>query len=349
MARTKLVVVALILLAGSVVCGAAAPELVQVGKLKVEAKIEGAGSPAVIFESGFTGGLFLWGPVQSQVGNETQTLSYERAGLGRSDLSAEPRSAERIARELHALLAAKAIAPPYILVGHSAGGLYVRIFAHMYPNEIAGLVLVDPATEEDYERMQKDKTVEDLEKMGMPAGAVAQWRALPETIDQARHAWPLPAVPVIVLTSKKPIGQWPLATAEDMQRWLEAHNQLAARIPAAEHIVIPGADHLSILKEGAVVEQITKMVDGVRAKRRQLNPAMLVRVPLRSHQLNSRRYMQSSRLPIKVALTTALAVLIAGCAAPTAVVQGTRHARTVPRVDERSAGARHLGGTDCDT
>ena len=140
MARTKLVVVALILLAGSVVCGAAAPELVQVGKLKVEAKIEGAGSPAVIFESGFTGGLFLWGPVQSQVGNETQTLSYERAGLGRSDLSAEPRSAERIARELHALLAAKAIAPPYILVGHSAGGLYVRIFAHMYPNEIAGLV-----------------------------------------------------------------------------------------------------------------------------------------------------------------------------------------------------------------
>jgi pimeloyl-ACP methyl ester carboxylesterase len=169
MARTKLGVVALILLAGSVVCGAAAPELVQVGKLKVEAKIEGAGSPAVIFESGFTGGLFLWGPVQSQVGNETQTLSYERAGLGRSDLSAEPRSAERIARELHALLAAKAIAPPYILVGHSAGGLYVRIFAHMYPNEIAGLVLVDPATEEDYERMQKDKTVEDLEKMGMPA------------------------------------------------------------------------------------------------------------------------------------------------------------------------------------
>ena len=261
------VVTTLILLASSALSDAASPELVQVGNVRIEAKVEGTGGPAVIFESGFTGGLFLWGPVQSPIGKETQTLAYERAGLGRSDSGPEPRSAEQIALELHALLAAKAIAPPYILVGHSAGGLFVRVFAHLYPKEVAGLVLVDPATEEDYERMQKDKTVDDLQKMGMPSGAVAQWRALPETIDQARHAWPLPAVPVVVLTSAQPIGQWPLATTEDMQRWLEAHNKLVARIPGAEHIVILGANHLSILKEGAVVDQITKMVKGVRAKK----------------------------------------------------------------------------------
>ena len=255
-------------LAGWTSADATSPELVQLGNLRVEAKIDGAGGPPVIFESGFTGGLFLWGPVQSQISRETLTLSYERAGLGRSDAGPEPRSAEQIARELHALLAAKAIAPPYILVGHSAGGLFVRVFARMYPKETAGMVLVDPATEEDYERMQKDKTVEDLQKMGMPAGAVAQWRALPETIDQARHAWPLSTVPVVVLTSGKPIGHWPLASAEDMQTWLKSHNQLVARIPGAQHIVIPNTDHLSILKEGAVVEQITKMVEAVRAKRK---------------------------------------------------------------------------------
>jgi pimeloyl-ACP methyl ester carboxylesterase len=199
---------------------------------------------------------------------QTLTLSYERAGLGRSDPGPNPRSAEQIARDLHALLAAKAIAPPYILVGHSAGGLFVRVFAHLYPKEVAGLVLVDPATEEDYERMQHDKSVEDLQKMGMPPGAVAQWRALPDTIDQARHSWPLPAVPVVVLTSGKPLGAWPLATAEDMQRWLESHSKLVAKIPGAKHIEIQNADHLSILKEGSVVEQITKMVDAVRAKKR---------------------------------------------------------------------------------
>jgi hypothetical protein len=265
---SNVVAMMLALLSSAALGDAVSPELVQVDYLRLEAKIEGTNRPPVIFESGFTGGLFLWAPIQSQIGKVTQTLSYERAGLGRSEPGPEPRSAEPIARELHALLAAKAIAPPYILVGHSAGGLYVRVFAHMYPKEIAGLVLVDPATEEDYERMQKDKTDEDLQKMGMPPGAVAQWRALPETIRQARETWPLPGVPVVVLTSGKPLGQWPLATPTDMQRWLESHDKLVARIPGAEHIVISGADHLSILKEGAVVEKIREMVDGVRAKKR---------------------------------------------------------------------------------
>lgn len=247
---------------------AVSPELVQVGNLRVETKVEGTGSPPVILESGFTGGLFLWGPVQGQIAKQTLTLSYERAGLGRSDPSPEPRSAEQIARELHALLAAKAIAPPYILVGHSAGGLFVRVFAHLYPKEIAGLVLVDPATEEDYERMGAEKTAEEVEKMGMPAAAAAQWRALPETIQQARHSWPLPKVPTVIFTSGTPLHSWPLATSEDMQKWLVSHNQLAAKIPGSEHIVIPNADHLSILKEGAVVEQILKMVADVRRKRK---------------------------------------------------------------------------------
>jgi pimeloyl-ACP methyl ester carboxylesterase len=262
------VAIVLALLTSAVLGDAVSPELVQVGNLRVETKVEGLGSPPVILESGFTGGLFLWRPVQGQVSKETLTLGYERAGLGRSDPGPEPRSAEQIARDLHALLKAKAIAPPYILVGHSAGGLFVRVFAHLYPKEVAGLVLVDPATEEDYERLQHDKSVEDLQKMGMPPGAVAQWRALPDTIDQARHSWPLPAVPVVVLTSGKPLGAWPLATAEDMQLWLKSHNKLVAEIPGSQHIVIQNADHLSILKEGAAVAQITKMVDAVRAKKR---------------------------------------------------------------------------------
>jgi pimeloyl-ACP methyl ester carboxylesterase len=255
---------AVVLLTGSVL--AASPELVQVGNLKVETTVDGTGLPAVIFESGFTGGFFLWQPVQSEIAKQTLTLSYERAGLGRSDPGPDPRNAEQIARELHALLAVKAIPAPYILVGYSAGGLFVRVFAHLYPKDIAGLVLVDPATEEDYERMQHDKTAEDLQKMGMPAGMVAQWRALPDTIEQARHSWPLPAVPVVVLTSSKPLGAWPVATAEDMQRWLESHNKLVAKIPGAQHIVIPSADHLSILNESAVVEQIETMLDAVRTK-----------------------------------------------------------------------------------
>jgi pimeloyl-ACP methyl ester carboxylesterase len=269
MTRSRMTIAtALALVTSAALADAVSPQLVQVGSLRVETKIEGAGNPPVILESGFTGGLFPWGPVQTGVAKQTLVLSYERAGLGRSDPGPNPRSAEQIARELHALLKAEAIAPPYILVGHSAGGLFVRVFAHMYPKEVAGFVLVDPATEEDYERILKDKTAEDLEKMGMPSAGVEQWRALPESLEEARHSWPLPKVPVTVFTSGKPLGAWPLATADDMQNWLNSHNRLVARIPGAKHIVFPDADHLSILKEGAVVEQITKMVDAVRAKRK---------------------------------------------------------------------------------
>src|ERR1700722_16558073 len=139
MIRSQLVIaMAFVLLSGSVFSNAVSPELIQVGNVRVETKVEGTGSPSVILESGFTGGLFLWGTVQSQIAKQTLTLSYERAGLGRSDPGPEPRSAEQIARDLPALLKAKTLAPPYILVGHSAGGLFVRVFAHMYPKEIAG-------------------------------------------------------------------------------------------------------------------------------------------------------------------------------------------------------------------
>ena len=63
-----------------------------------------------------------------------------------------------------------------VLVGHSAGGLYVRVFAHMYPKEIASLVLVDPGTEETYERMHAEKTMEDIKKLGLPPAALAMDR-----------------------------------------------------------------------------------------------------------------------------------------------------------------------------
>ncbi len=152
----------------------------------------------------------------------TRTLTYLRAGIGRSAPGPEPRSAEQIARELHALLATLQIAPPYVLVGHSAGGLYVRVFAHLYPQEIAGLILVDPATEDFYDRMRTrtpdgwSRTSEEMRKLGDTSGLLGQWRALPESLDQARRAWPLPPVPTVVLSSTEPQGRWPLETAVDV-------------------------------------------------------------------------------------------------------------------------------------
>jgi hypothetical protein len=92
-------------------------ELVYVEGRRVEAVIEGTGTPAIVFESAFNGSS-PWERIQSQTAQKTTTLSYQRAGLGRSDPGPDPRDAAQIAKELHALLSAKAVRPPYLRPEH---------------------------------------------------------------------------------------------------------------------------------------------------------------------------------------------------------------------------------------
>jgi len=109
--------------------------------------IGGEGSPTVIFEAGFGAGLTSWATVQSSAARFARTVSYDRAGLGQSEAGPKPRAAKQIAAELHSALQKAGIAPPYVLVGHSFGGIYARVFADMYPREVAGMVLIDPSQE----------------------------------------------------------------------------------------------------------------------------------------------------------------------------------------------------------
>jgi pimeloyl-ACP methyl ester carboxylesterase len=111
--------------------------------------VAGHGDVTVVFENGFGGPLEHWSKVQPAVSRFARTVSYDRAGAGLSDKGPTPRDGRRIAAELHRALRLADIPPPYILVGHSLGGLYVRIFAGLYPDDVAGLVLVDPTQEGD--------------------------------------------------------------------------------------------------------------------------------------------------------------------------------------------------------
>src|ERR1700674_975149 len=98
------------------------PPLIDVGGYRLEDRVKGTGNPTVVFEIGFTGGIPLYWKLQDRIAEHTRTLVYERAGLGRSDPGPQPRTAEQMARDLHALLAALDIPRPIVLVCHSAGG-----------------------------------------------------------------------------------------------------------------------------------------------------------------------------------------------------------------------------------
>jgi pimeloyl-ACP methyl ester carboxylesterase len=122
---------------------AMAGKLVDLGGRKMHINCTGEGSPAVVLDSGLGDSYLSWHKVQPEIAKLTRVCSYDRAGLGYSDPSSRPRTSRVIAEELHELLHAAGVAPPYVIVGHSMGGYDVRLFTSMYPQEIVGMVLVD--------------------------------------------------------------------------------------------------------------------------------------------------------------------------------------------------------------
>jgi pimeloyl-ACP methyl ester carboxylesterase len=103
----------------------------------------GEGSPTVILEAGAGHFSATWARVQPMVAQSTRVCAYDRAGYGWSEPGPEPRDARLIASELHALLDVAGVEPPYVLVGHSLGGIYVRVFNAQYPGEVIGMALID--------------------------------------------------------------------------------------------------------------------------------------------------------------------------------------------------------------
>jgi len=118
-------------------------KLVNLGGRKVHIHCMGEGSPTVILDSGLGDSYLSWHKVQPGVAKFTRVCSYDRAGLGYSDPSSRPRTSRVIAQELHELLQAAGVVPPYVMVGHSMGGYDVRLYTSMYPQEVVGMVLVD--------------------------------------------------------------------------------------------------------------------------------------------------------------------------------------------------------------
>lgn len=121
--------------------------LVDIGGRRLNVICTGQGSPTVILEAGLLADSSAWRLVQPAISRSTRVCSYDRAGLGFSDPAGSPRDAAAIARDLHALLGRAGIAPPYVLVGWSSGGLYTRLYQYRFPDEVVGLVEVDPDTE----------------------------------------------------------------------------------------------------------------------------------------------------------------------------------------------------------
>lgn len=208
-------------------------------------RLEGHGTRTVILEAGLGDTMDVWKDVQTRIAAGcTRTLAYNRAGYVGSDPAVGPRDSETIVAELRAELKRRNIDPPYVLVGHSLGGLYMQYFARNYPKEVAGLLLVDST--HWHQGMVVDNSA-NTPYVGRTAVTLFMpWIMRREIADstvagQQVHASPeAEGFPTIVLSSTRgPLGETSEARAlsDGMQ------DEIAADFPGAEHVHVADSGH----------------------------------------------------------------------------------------------------------
>ncbi|MDQ6931041.1 MAG: alpha/beta hydrolase [Candidatus Eremiobacteraeota bacterium] len=223
---------------------------VDVGGYRLHALVQGSGKIPVVFESGLGEDSASWSDVQPTIARQHLTVSYDRSGLGKSEVSPNPRDAEEMALELHLMLHRAEITPPYVLVGHSLGGYILRIFAAHFPGEVAGLVFVDPVPEklEDQVRLHmtsqqyasRIKSIQEAQGQ-MPLQIRREADALVRSGDEAAVS-KLPAVPVILLTGTKKNPRFPGNPLEQDLK-LQLHRDFLHGLVHPMHVLVPESRH----------------------------------------------------------------------------------------------------------
>jgi len=224
--------------------------------------------PTVIFEAGAGSPLESWVRVQPAVSKFARTLSYDRAGNGASPRGPTPRDGKQVASELHTLLKNANATPPYILVGHSLGGPYIRVFAGMYPNEVAGMVLVDP-TQEELIAWSNEREHRSPKQNPRPWDEVD---CAPLTFDQASHSSVPSGIPVTLINGMGP-QEVPSFISKEMRREvfkdrevfypakLRFYKEWLDRIPGSRLVVTQNSGHGIPWEEPElIVEEIRQMV-----------------------------------------------------------------------------------------
>jgi pimeloyl-ACP methyl ester carboxylesterase len=255
---------------------------VDIGGRSLHLRCEGEGSPTVILEAGgFGTPSDVWGAVMPEVAKQTRVCSYDRANnqSGRSDPADTPRTATDIVADLHALLETADVPGPYVLVGPSVAGLFVRLYASTYPDDVAGLVLVDASHEEAPIALGLFLSPENLAlsqrldfENGDPEGILTA-ESYPDTLAQvreARQAGPLRPMPLVVLMAGKTEDLTEYGySAEEQIIWWPLTRVLAADlstlVPGARLIVAEESGHIIHEEQPEVVIQtITDVVEAVR-------------------------------------------------------------------------------------
>jgi pimeloyl-ACP methyl ester carboxylesterase len=269
--------------------------MVRIGSHRLEMHLEGKGSPTVVIDAGITDQLDKLRPLQERLARVTQVITYNRAGYGKSEPGPLPRHSGREAEELKALLEKASVPGPYVLVGHSLGALNTQVFASKYPDDVAGMVLLDPPPlsfilGQDY----KDLRV-------MAERMTAEWQAMADSTaksadarERARSSFfqmiasehremfgetarlggvvsSFGDMPLVVLAAGKPNPAFGEVAEEYQKYWVGQSRALANRSTKGKFIHAEGSSHYLYLDVPELVAQnILSVVYEVRGGKRSV-------------------------------------------------------------------------------
>lgn len=265
-------------------------QLVDVGGRQLHLSCTGTGSPTVVLEAGFGGDSTSWAWIAPEVAQDTRVCVYDRAGMGWSEPATGPQDGVAVANDLHTLLDRAHEPGPYVLVGHSLGGAFVLNFAARYPDDVAGVVLLDSMHPEQYSRVpgypilyqvyrRVSAVFPSLARLGVghlaapilvsdlppDQQAAARANAATPRVLAAQHAeWSMIRTTLTEAQALTTLGDRPLmvVTAERGMEdgWMPLQDELATLSTQSIHRVLPDASHDELVVDESVAALSTQAI-----------------------------------------------------------------------------------------
>lgn len=238
---------------------------VNIGGLSLYVDIQGSSKrdkkePAVVFESGYGDDHTVWSFIQLQIAKETLTVSYDRVGLGQSDnfTGNKEKDAKTHAEQLHKLLKKANIAPPYVIVAHSLGGINARVFAEKFGKDLAGIVFVDSSHELQEEQIIIPYLPEELHDLYFGQfTSEGNYETVLKSLKQAeksRKKDALRRIPIYVLTATEH------GIPEGEPIWLRLQVDIASLSRNSTHQIVQGGHYIHTEQPQVVINAINKLI-----------------------------------------------------------------------------------------
>ncbi len=266
-------------------------QMISIGSHRLQIHLEGKGAPVVVIDAGITDQLDKLRPLQERIARVTHVITYNRAGYGQSEPGPLPRHSGREAQELKTLLEKASVPGTYVLVGHSLGALNIQVFASKYPDDVAGIVLLDPPP-------LSFILGQEYRELGMMAEQMtAEWQAIADSAakstdvqEKARSAFfsmiasehremfgesarlasavsTFGDMPLVVMAAGKPNPAFGEVAEEYQRYWIEQSRALADKSTNGKFVLAEGASHYLYLDVPELVaESILSVIYEVRAK-----------------------------------------------------------------------------------